>query len=59
MSNAALREETQLFEEETPADAAALRRVIGALAGEASDLGMHLVDIAGSIQATADCRHQR
>ncbi|UPA25330.1 methyl-accepting chemotaxis protein [Shinella oryzae] len=53
MSNAALREETQVFEEETPADAAALRRVIGSLAGEASDLGVHLVDIAGSIQDTA------
>lgn len=53
MSSAALLEKTHVFEEETPADATALRRVVGSLAGEASDLGLHLVDIAGSIQDTA------
>ena len=61
MSNAALREETQVFEEETPADVAALRRVIGSLAGEASDLGMHLVDIAedciGMVQLRARAKN--
>jgi methyl-accepting chemotaxis protein len=50
MSNAALREHR---EEEPAADAAALRRVVASLAAEASDLGLHLVDIAGSIQDTA------
>jgi methyl-accepting chemotaxis protein len=34
-------------------DAESLRRVVGSLASEASDLGVHLVDIAGSIQDTA------
>lgn len=56
MSNAALRETAHRREEDMPeplADAAVLRRVVGALAAEASDLGLHLVDIAGSIQDTA------
>ncbi|WP_430440518.1 methyl-accepting chemotaxis protein [Shinella sp.] len=56
MSNAALRETAHIWEEDekpAPADGAALRRVVGSLAAEASDLGLHLVDIAGSIQDTA------
>jgi methyl-accepting chemotaxis protein len=53
MSSARLRETAHTFEAEMPADAGALRRVVGSLAAEASDLGMHLVDIAGSIQDTA------
>lgn len=53
MFNAALRETAESREEELPADAEALRRVMGSLAAEASDLGLHLVDIAGSIQDTA------
>ncbi len=56
MSNAALRETAHRRQEDMPepqADAAVLRRVVGALAAEASDLGLHLVDIAGSIQDTA------
>lgn len=56
MSNAALRETAQYPEAEMPppsADAGTLRRVVGALASEASALGLHLVDIAGSIQDTA------
>lgn len=54
MSNAALRETAHIWEEgEAPVDGGALRRVVGSLAAEASDLGLHLVDIAGSIQDTA------
>lgn len=56
MSIAALRETAHTLEEEKPDlanDVAALRRVVGSLAAEASDLGLHLVDIAGSIQDTA------
>lgn len=56
MSSAALRKTTDTWEEgavEPLADAATLRRVVGSLAAEASDLGLHLVDIAGSIQDTA------
>lgn len=56
MSNAALRETADTWEEGTPApsaDTEVLRKVVGSLAAEASDLGLHLVDIAGSIQDTA------
>ena len=56
MSNAALRATAHIHEEDAPdlaEDVATLRRVVGSLAAEASDLGMHLVDIAGSIQDTA------
>lgn len=53
MSNALLRETAHTLAEEMPADATALRRVVASLATEASDLGLHLVDIAGSIQDTA------
>ena len=55
MANAALRETAHEEEKQAEAevDAGTLRRVIGALAAEASDLGLHLVDIAGSIQDTA------
>ncbi|MCR6498928.1 methyl-accepting chemotaxis protein [Shinella sp. CPCC 101442] len=56
MSIAALRETAHTLEEATPDlanDVQALRRVVGSLAAEASDLGLHLVDIAGSIQDTA------
>jgi methyl-accepting chemotaxis protein len=56
MSNAALRATAHIHEDDAPdlaEDVATLRRVVGSLAAEASDLGMHLVDIAGSIQDTA------
>lgn len=54
MSNAALRETAHIWEEgEAPVDGGALRQVVGSLAAEVSDLGLHLVDIAGSIQDTA------
>ena len=53
MPIAALRETADTLEEEEPADAGALREVVAALAAEASGLGLHLVDIAGSIQDTA------
>ncbi|MCJ8053336.1 methyl-accepting chemotaxis protein [Shinella curvata] len=56
MPHAALRETSHIQEEPIPDladDVAALRRVVGSLAAEASDLGLHLVDIAGSIQDTA------
>jgi len=53
MPAAALHETADTLEEDEPADAGALRAVVAALAAEASDLGLHLVDIAGSIQDTA------
>ena len=53
MPAAALHETAEPLEEDEPADAGALRAVVAALAAEASDLGLHLVDIAGSIQDTA------
>jgi methyl-accepting chemotaxis protein len=48
----------QILEEEMPpnmpaADTDALQAAVGRLATEASDLGLHLVDIAGTIQDTA------
>lgn len=53
MRTSSLRETTHTLEEDEPTGAGTLRAVVARLAAEASGLGLHLVDIAGSIQDTA------